>query len=131
MEACRPKTREQCVIDFIMFLSISIPQKFKVNADNFSKNFYEPIMQSFHDLDHLSAQFVKDSYVRSQNRSTVPVESFSTREKSGLLQVWILSLGIQEESNLQFYSIPFHFLDVTSYSGSKHCSQPSSTFDTD
>ena len=131
MEACRPKTREQCFVDFIMFLSISIPQKFKVNADNFSKNFYEPIMQSFHDLDHLSAQFAKDSSVRSQNRSTVPVESFSTREKSGLLQVWILSLGIQEESNLQFHSIPFHFLDVTSYSGSKHCSQPSSTFDTD
>ena len=101
VEACRPKTREQCAKDFIMFLSISIPQKFKVNADNFSKDFYEPMMQSLHDLDHLSALFMKDSSIRSQNRSTVPVESFGTRENPGLIQVWILSLGIQKESILQ------------------------------
>ena len=35
VEACRPRTREQCAKEFIMFLSVAIPQKFKVNADNF------------------------------------------------------------------------------------------------
>ena len=37
VEACRPRMREQCAKDFIMFLSVAIPQKFKVNADNFSR----------------------------------------------------------------------------------------------
>ena len=55
VEACRPRTREQCAKEFIMFLSVAIPQKFKVNADNFSRDFYEPMMKSLHDLDHLCA----------------------------------------------------------------------------
>ena len=61
VEACCPRTREQCVKEFIMFLSIAIPQKFKVKADNFSRDFYEPMMKSLRSLDHLSALFMKDS----------------------------------------------------------------------
>ena len=72
VEACRPRTREQCSKEFIMFLSIAIPQKFKVNADNFSRDFYEPMMKSLHDLDHLSVLFMKDSSIRTQNKATVP-----------------------------------------------------------
>ena len=51
-------------------------------------------MKSLHDLDHLSALFMKDS-------STVPVEGSGTRDNPGLIQVWILSLGIQKEAFLQ------------------------------
>ena len=101
VEACRPRTREQCAKEFIMFLSIAIPQKFKVNADNFSRDFYEPMMKSLHDLDHLSALFMKDSSIRTQNKATVPVEGFGTRDNPGLIQVWILSLGIQKDAFLQ------------------------------
>ena len=52
VEACRPITREQCAEEFIMFVGIVIPLKFKVNADNFSRDFYEPLMKALHDLDH-------------------------------------------------------------------------------
>ena len=70
VEACRPRTREQCAKEFIMFLSVAIPQKFKINADNF----YEPMMKLLHDLDHLFALFMKDSSILTQNKATVPVE---------------------------------------------------------
>ena len=97
VEACRPRTREQCAKEFIMFLSVAIPQKFKINADNF----YEPMMKLLHDLDHLFALFMKDSSILTQNKATVPVEGFGTRDNPGLIQVWILSLGIQKEAFLQ------------------------------
>ena len=35
-------------------------------------------MKSLHDLDHLSALFMKDSSIRTQNKATVPVEGFGT-----------------------------------------------------
>ena len=101
VEACRPRTSEQCAKEFIIFLSVAIPQKFKINADNFSRDFYEPMMKSLHDLDHLSALFMKDSSIRTQNKATVQVEGFGTRDNPGLIQVWILSLGIQKGSFLQ------------------------------
>ena len=66
VEACRPITREQCAKEFIMFEGIVIPQKFKVNADNFSRDFYEPMMKSLHDLDHLSALFTPQSEHRTK-----------------------------------------------------------------
>ena len=58
MEACRRRTRGQCAKEF---LSVAIPQKFKINADNFSRDFYEPMMESLQNLYHLSALFMKDS----------------------------------------------------------------------
>ena len=100
-EACRPRTREQCAKEFIMTLSVAIPRKFKVNADNFSRDFYEPLMKSLHDLDYLSALFMKDSSIRIQNKATVPVEGFGTRDNPRLIQVWILSLSIVKEAFLQ------------------------------
>ena len=102
VEACCPRTREQCAKEFIMFLSVAIPQKFKVNAH---RDFYEPMMKSLHDLDHLSALFMKDSSIRTQNKATVPVEGFETRDNPGLIQVWILSLGIQKEAFLRVTAI--------------------------
>ena len=42
VEACRPRTREQCAKEFKTFLSIAIPQKFKVNADNFLQSDFVP-----------------------------------------------------------------------------------------
>ena len=80
---------------------VAILQKFKVNADNFSRDFYEPMVKSLHDLDHLSALFMKDSSIRTQNKATVQVEGFGTRDTPGFIQVWILSLGIQKETFLQ------------------------------
>ena len=120
VKACRPRTRKQCAKQFIMFLSVAIPQKFKVNADNFSREFYK-MMKSLHDLDHLSALFMKDSSIRTQNKATVPVEGFGTRDNLGLIQVWILSLGIQKEAFLQL-------LGATSYSDSKRYNLQSSTY---
>ena len=59
------------------------------------------MMKSLHDIDHLSALFMKDSSIRTQNKAAVPVEGFGTRDNLSLLQVWILSLGIQKEVSLQ------------------------------
>ena len=42
--ACRPRTTEQLAKEFIMSLSVALPPRFKVNADNFSRDFYEPMM---------------------------------------------------------------------------------------
>ena len=44
---------------------------------------------------------MNDSSIRTQNKATVPVEGFCTRDNPGLIQVWILSLGIQKEAFLQ------------------------------
>ena len=113
-----------------MFLSVAVPQKFKVNADNFSKDFYEPMIKSLHDLDHLSALFKKDSSIRTQNKATVPVEDFGTSDYPGLIQVWILSLGIQKEAFLQLLGrnelqpaikyIRYRLMDVRNQSEVKH-----------
>ena len=51
------RTREQCAKEFIIFISVGIPQKFKVNAENF-RDFYWPMMKSIHDLDHLSISLI-------------------------------------------------------------------------
>ena len=136
VEACRPRTREQCAKEFMMFLSIAIPQKFKVNADNFSRDFYKPMMKSLRDLDHLSALFMKDSSIRTQNKATVPVEGSGTRDNPGLIQVWILSLGIQKKAFLQLLGrdklqrfktlqpaikyIRYRLIDVRNQSEAKH-----------
>ena len=80
VEACRPRTREQCAKEFIMFLSVAIPQKFKVNADNFSRDFYEPMMKSVHDLDHLSALFMKDTSIRTQNSNSSSLRFWHQRQ---------------------------------------------------
>ena len=101
VEACRPRTREQCAKEFIMFLSVAIPQKFKVNADNFSKDFYEPMMKSLHDLDHLSALFMKDSSIRTQNKATVPVKTPNQRSK---VRCWQSNpLSKVHESKIGYY----------------------------
>ena len=101
VEVCRPRTREQCAKDFIMFLGLQIPQKFRVNADNFSKDFYEPMMQSLWDLEHLSALISEESSNYSRNKAKVPLEGFGTKDNPGLIQVWVLSLGVQKDAFLQ------------------------------
>ena len=42
VEAARPRTREMCARELILFLGKDIPQSPPVNPDNFSKLFYGP-----------------------------------------------------------------------------------------
>ena len=59
LEAVRPRTREQYSQELVRLLVKGIPQFPEINAENFCKSYFDPLMKSLHDLlylhDHLSA----------------------------------------------------------------------------
>ena len=61
VEAARPRTREMCARELILFLGEDISQSPPVNPDNFSKLFYGPMVKSLTDLQQLCSLLSADT----------------------------------------------------------------------
>lgn len=102
VEAARPRTRELCARELILFLREDIPQSPPVNPDNFSKLFYGPMVKSLTDLQQLCALLSADTSPYSNNLAKMPVPGYGTKESPGQIQIWIISLGSQKEAILHW-----------------------------
>jgi hypothetical protein len=102
LEAARPRTRELYSRDLIVFLGKGIPQSPPMNTDNFAKKFYVPLMKSLNDLVHLHDLLSGETSKFSTNKAKMPVTSYGTKESPGHIALWLISLGAQKDSMLQW-----------------------------
>ena len=102
VEAARPRTREMCARELILFLGKDIPQSPPVNPDNFSKLFYGPMVKSLTDLQQSCSLLSADTSPYSNNISKIPVPGYGTKDSPGQIQIWAISLGSQKDSILNW-----------------------------
>jgi hypothetical protein len=102
LEAARPRTRELYSRDLVLFLGKGIPQTPAISVENFSQLFYAPLMKSLNDLLHLHDLLSADTSNHSNNQAKMPQSGYGTRDTPGQTQLWIISLGTQKDSILQW-----------------------------
>ena len=102
VEAARLRTREMCARELILFLGKDIPQSPPINPDNFSKLFYGPMVKSLTDLQQLCSLLSADTSPYSNNISKIPVPGYGTKDRPGQVQIWVISLGSQKDSILNW-----------------------------
>jgi hypothetical protein len=101
IEAARPRTRELYSRDLILFLGKSIPQSPPINTDNF-KTFYPPLMKTLNDLVQLHDIMSEETSKFSNNKAKVPPAGYGTKESPGHIALWLISLGSQKDSVMQW-----------------------------
>jgi hypothetical protein len=104
VEAARPRTKELYSKELILFLGKGIPQTPSISTDNFSSTFYAPLMKSLTDLLHLHDLMSEETSNHSANKSKMPVPGYGTRDSPGQIALWLISLGAQKDSILQWLS---------------------------
>ena len=81
----------------------NIPQSPPVNAENFARTFYGPLIDSFCSMLHLYDLLSHDSSNVSNNASKMPVPGMGTRESPGHISLWLISLGQQKDAFFFFF----------------------------
>ena len=104
VEAARPRTKELYSKELVLFLGKGIPQTPSISTDNFSSTFYAPLMKSLNDLLHLNDLMSEETSNHSGNKSKMPVPGYGTKDSPGQIALWLISLGTQKESILQWLS---------------------------
>ena len=104
VEAARPRTKELYSKELVLFLGKGIPQTPSISTDNFSSMFYAPLMKSLNDLIHLNDLMSQETSNHSVNKSKIPVPGYGTRDSPGQIALWLISLGSQKDSVLQWLS---------------------------
>ena len=104
VEAARPRTKELYSKELILFLGKGIPQTPSISTNNFSSTFYAPLMKSLTDLLHLHDLMSEETSNHSANKSKMPVPGYGTRDSPGQIALWLISLGAQKDSILQWLS---------------------------
>jgi hypothetical protein len=102
VEAARPRTKELYSKELVLFLGKGIPQTPSISTDNFSTSFYAPLMKSLNDLLHLHDLMSLETSNHSVNVSKIPVPGYGTRDSPGQVALWLISLGTQKDSILQW-----------------------------
>ena len=103
LEAVRPRTKEKYAREMILYLGKHIPQSPPVNAENFARTFYGPLIESLSSMLHLYDLLSHDSSNISNNASKMPVSGMGTRESPGHISLWLISLGQQKDAFIQFF----------------------------
>ena len=104
VEATRPHTKEIYSKELILFLGEGIPRAPSLTTENFSSTFYAPLMKSLTDLHHLHDLMSEETSNHSTNKSKIPVQAYGTRDSPGQIALWLISLGTQKDSILQWLS---------------------------
>jgi hypothetical protein len=104
VEAARPRTKELYSKELILFLGKGIPQAPSITTENFSSTFYAPLMKSLTDLHHLHDLMSEETSNHSMNKSKIPIQAYGTRDSPGQIALWLISLGTQKDSILQWLS---------------------------
>jgi hypothetical protein len=102
IEAARPRTREMYSRELVLFLGKGIPQTPQICTDNFSKLFYAPLVKSLNDLLSLYNLMSADTSNNSHNKDKMPTQGYGTTNNPGHVSLWIISLGAQKNSILQW-----------------------------
>ena len=102
IEAARPRTRELYSRDLVLFLGKGIPQSPPMSTDNFAKLFYAPLMKSLNDLVQLHDLLSEETSKFSNNKAKMPPTGFGTKESPGHIALWLISLGTQKDSVMQW-----------------------------
>ena len=102
IEAARPRTRELYSRDLVLFLGKGIPQSPPMSTDNFSKIFYAPLMKSLNDLIQLHDLLSEETSKFSNNKAKMPPTGYGTKESPGHIALWLISLGSQKDSVMQW-----------------------------
>jgi hypothetical protein len=100
IEAARPRTRELYSRDLVLFLGKSIPQSPPMNTDTF-KSFYPQLMKTLNDLDQLHDLLSEETSKFSNNKAKIPPLDME-RESPGHIALWLISLGSQKDSIMQW-----------------------------
>ena len=99
LEPARPRTKELYARELILFLGKEIPQTPLINTENISKLFYIPRVKSLNDIVHLHALLSEETSNTSNDKLKMPVSVLKyTRDSSGHILTWLISLGIQKEA---------------------------------
>ena len=101
IEAARPRTRELYSRDLVLFLGKSIPQSPPMNTDNF-KAFYPQLMKTLNDLVQLHDILSEETSKFSNNKAKMPPTGYGTKESPGHIALWLISLGSQKDSVMQW-----------------------------
>jgi hypothetical protein len=101
IEAARPRTRELYSRDLVLFLGKSIPQSPPMNTDNF-KSFYPQLMKTLNDLVQLHDLLSEETSKFSNNKAKMPPAGYGTKESPGHIALWLISLGSQKDSVMQW-----------------------------
>jgi hypothetical protein len=102
VEAARPRSKDLYTKELILYLGKDIPQKIDINADNFSKLFYAPMIRSINDLYNIYTLLSEETSNLSNNAAKMPTETYGTKESPGHIQLWLISLGEQKDAMLQY-----------------------------
>jgi hypothetical protein len=102
VEAARPRSKDLYTKELILYLGKDIPQKIDINADNFSKLFYAPMIRSINDLYNIYTLLSEETSNLSNNAAKMPIETYGTKESPGHIQLWLISLGEQKDAMLQY-----------------------------
>jgi hypothetical protein len=102
IEAARPRTRELYSCDLVLFLGKGIPQSPQMSTDNFSKIFYAPLMKSLNDLSQLHDLLSEETSKFTNNKAKMPPTGYGTKESPGHIALWLISLGSQKDSVMQW-----------------------------
>jgi hypothetical protein len=101
VEAARPRTKELYSRELILFLGKGIPQSPAITTDNVS-DFYAPLMKSLTDLLNIYNLLSAEQSNLTNNMSKIPVPGYGTRDSPGQIALWLISLGSQKDSILQW-----------------------------
>jgi hypothetical protein len=102
VEAARPRSKDLYTKELIFYLGKDIPQSPGINADNFSKLFYTPMIRSINDLYNIYTLLSEETSNLSNNAAKMPIETYGTKESPGHIQLWLISLGDQKDAMLQY-----------------------------
>jgi hypothetical protein len=102
VEAARPRSKDLYTKELILYLGKDIPQKIDINADNFSKLFYAPMIRSINDLYNIYTLLSEETSNLSNNAAKMPIQTYGTKESPGHIQLWLISLGEQRDAMLQY-----------------------------
>ena len=102
IEAARPRTRELYSRDLVLFLGKGIPQSPPMSTDNFVKLFYAPLMKSINVLIQLHDLLSEETSKFTNNKARMPPTGYGTKEKPGHIALWLISLGSQKDSVMQW-----------------------------
>jgi hypothetical protein len=99
VEAIRPASAKEYSTFLVNYLQSQMPQKPPCTMDTFSEFFYTPLTKSLNDLSRIHAVFSQESGLLAQdqiNQGKRPDEGYGKKYKEGELQLWLISLGVQQ-----------------------------------
>ena len=96
LEAVRPRTGEQYSQELVRLLVKAIPQFPEINAENFAKSYFDPLMKSLQDLLHLHDLLSADTSSFSNNHPRCRLHLLALRKILAIFSCGLSPWGVIE-----------------------------------